>query len=551
MDVEGISWQNVAQRFQKQRLASIPVKWLIPPLRLDELQRSTTRVTELLPRLLSHNELQITSLGVTALAEGIQKGLFSCIQVAEAFCHQAAVAQQLTNCLTEILFTEALDHARRLDDILRSTGKPIGPLHGVPVSVKDHFNIKGQYTTAGYIAYGNMPVKDEDSAIVQILRKAGAVIYTKTTNPQTMMVLETTSNIYGRTVNPYNTHLSPGGSSGGESALLAMNGSPLGVGSDIGGSIRVPAAYTGLYGLKPSAHRVPSAGLVCTGLGAESISGVAGPLAHNVEDLDIFMRIIGDSQPWLKEPVIALPWISQVELMKDRKLTFGIMLWDEVVRPHPYITKALNEVSEKLKNAGHEVIEFKAYDHLRAWEEILLPLYFTDGGSEIKQTLRAGNEPMLPSAKRLLTSPQVKERTMHELWKLNLARDQYRCEYLKKWADTASKSSSNRPMDILICPAATTSGTPHDYKPWWGYSAIWNLLDYCGGIIPVGSVLEADAYPHDYKPVNDLDRENVLLYKGNNYLGMPIGIQLIAKPYEDEKLVGAMDIVDKVVNGSS
>ncbi|PHH76848.1 hypothetical protein CDD82_3780 [Ophiocordyceps australis] len=532
-------------------MASIPVKWLIPPLALDELQRSTTRVVDLLPRLMPHNELQITSLGVTALAEGIQKGLFSCIQVAEAFCHQAAVAQQLTNCLTEIMFTEALDHARRLDDILRSTGKPIGPLHGVPVSIKDHINVKGQYTTAGYVANGNLPVKDQDALIVEILRKAGAVIYTKTTNPQTLMVLETVSNIYGRTLNPYNTKLTPGGSSGGESALLAMNGSPLGVGTDIGGSIRVPAAYTGLYGLKPSSHRVPTPGLVASGIGAESIIGVAGPLAHNVKDLDIFMKVMTDSEPWLKEPVITMPWLSQVESMQDQKLTFGIMLWDEVVRPHPYITKALNEVAEKLKQAGHQVVEFEAYNHLRAWEEILLPLYFTDGASEAKQTLRAGNEPMLPSVKRLLSDAQVKERTMHELWELNKARDRYRREYLIRWADTASKSSSNRPMDILICPAATTSATPHDFKPWWGYSAIWNLLDYCGGVLPVGTVLEADAYPHDYTPVNDLDKENVEIYKNNNYLGMPIGIQLIAKPYEDEKLVGAMAVVDKVVNGSS
>lgn len=327
---------------------------MIPPLKLDETQRSTTRVVDLLPRLLSHHELQITALGASALAAKIRDGEYSCLQVAEAFCHQAAVAQQLTNCLTEIFFTEALDHARHLDDLLKTTGRPIGPLHGVPVSVKDHYNVKGYHTTAGYVSYARFPAKDKDAHIVEIMRNAGAVLYAKTNNPQCMMVLETVSNIYGRTLNPWNTKLGAGGSSGGEGSLLAQHGSPLGVGSDVGGSIRVPAAFNGLYGFKPSGKRVPTSGWECTMVGAESITAVAGPLGHNVQDLELFFQIVSDAKPWLKEPLLAMPWRSQMEALERQKLTIGVMLWDEVVMPHPYITRVVKEVAAKLKRAGHE-----------------------------------------------------------------------------------------------------------------------------------------------------------------------------------------------------
>ncbi|KAK2609124.1 hypothetical protein QQS21_002351 [Conoideocrella luteorostrata] len=536
--------------FQKQRASAIPARWTIPSLKLDETIRFTTRPIDLLPRLLSHHEMQITALGAAELAAKIRNHELSCIQVTEAFCHQAAVAQQLTNCLTEIFFCKAMERARQLDEILKTTGQPVGPLHGVPISIKDHINIKGKYTTSGYIAYaaGN-PVKEHDAPLVEILRNAGAVLYCKTNNPQCMMVLETVNNVYGRTVNPWNNRLGPGGSSGGEGALLAMHGSPLGVGTDVGGSIRIPAAYCGLYGFKPSGKRVSTGGWECTMTGQESIVAVTGPLGHNVDDLELFFQVSCDAKPWLKEPLLPMPWVSQISQMQSQKLRIGVMLWDEVVMPHPYITRVIEEVAQKLKIAGHEVFAFKPYDHKRAWDEILLPLYFTDGGRDIKQTLFAGNEPIFPSAKRLINDPIVRERTIHEVWKLNAARDVYRTEYLQKWADTATSASSGEPMDVLICPVSSVQGTPHDIKPWWGYCSQWNLLDYPCGVIPAGRVLKTDAYPENYEPVNDLDKENMDLYDNELYLDLPVTIQVVAPNLQDEKLMGAMKVIDTIVKG--
>ena len=143
------------------------------------------------------------------------------------------------------MFDNALKRAKELDAHFSKTGTTIGPLHGLPVSLKDNFNIKGFPSSVGFCAWALEPMK-HDSTIVGVLRDLGAVAYVKTNVPTAMMIAESVNNCYGRTVNPHNRALTSGGSSGGESALIAMKGSPLGVGTDIGGSLRIPAACTGL-----------------------------------------------------------------------------------------------------------------------------------------------------------------------------------------------------------------------------------------------------------------------------------------------------------------
>ncbi|GAB1215281.1 hypothetical protein ATERTT37_004467 [Aspergillus terreus] len=221
-----------SQAYQQRRDISIPEKWRLPA---DVLSNLPTDVTGIPREFLSDREIELTECTASQLAKRIAKRETTSVEVTVAFCHRAAIAQQLVNCLTEIFFEDAVHQATELDRVLEETGKPIGPLHGVPFSIKDHYNIKGLRTTAGYISYSKFPPKEKDALVVEILRKAGAVFYVKTNNPQCMMVLETVSNIYGRTLNPKNTKLGAGGSSGGEGALLALRGSPVGLGSDIGG----------------------------------------------------------------------------------------------------------------------------------------------------------------------------------------------------------------------------------------------------------------------------------------------------------------------------
>lgn len=149
------------------------------------------------------------------------------------------------------MYTEGLARAQYLDSYLARTGSTIGPLHGLPISLKDCMVVPPHPASIGMACYANEPTKDE-TVLVSILAKLGAVFYVKTTTPTAMMMMETTSNVWGETRGGYHSGASPGGSSGGEGVLLAMRGSPLGVGTDIGGSIRIPSAFNGLYGLKPS-----------------------------------------------------------------------------------------------------------------------------------------------------------------------------------------------------------------------------------------------------------------------------------------------------------
>lgn len=134
------------------------------------------------------------------------------------------------NCCTEFLTEEALTRARELDEHLARTGRPVGPLHGLPISVKEHLNLKGKPCNAGYVGWINR-VPDVDNVTLKCLKDAGAVIFCRTTQPQTIMHLECSNNISGVTVNAYNRSLTSGGSSGGEGALLGIKGSPLGVGT--------------------------------------------------------------------------------------------------------------------------------------------------------------------------------------------------------------------------------------------------------------------------------------------------------------------------------
>jgi amidase len=259
---EPSSWETQAKIPRKIRDDSL-LK-VQPPLRglPDELPQNS----QLLPSLvLTLRELELTqNYSVNELLAQLRTRKLSSEELTRAFLRRAAVAQHATNCLTELMWDDAIERAKYLD----SLPEPLGPLHGLPISVKEHIGTKGknQQSNASYVAF--VGKHQGSTLLLDTLWDAGCVYFARTAQPQTIMQLETESNIYGRTVNPYNRNLTPGGSSGGESALIGMRGSVLvslaaslfspikalihvkGVGGDIGGSIRVPAAHCGIYGFK-------------------------------------------------------------------------------------------------------------------------------------------------------------------------------------------------------------------------------------------------------------------------------------------------------------
>lgn len=311
---------------------------------------------------MTKDELEIVTNDAAELISSLATGKLSCLAATTAFCKAAAVAHQVTNCLTEIYFAQALAQAKEFDDIFAKTGKPTGALFGVPISLKDQFEIKGTECNMGIASWIGQ-VSKENSVLVDILQNAGAILHCRTNISQALMFGESDNYVYGKTTNPSNRSLTCGGSSGGEGALVAMHGSVVGVGTDLGGSVRVPAAYNGLFGLRPTLHRLPYAGARNTLLGMESIASALGPISPSVTGVSAFVKAVIDAEPWLldaKTPEI--PWRQEMADLKhlknadgtQRKPVYGVMSWDDHVMPWPPMRRALNTTMSAVKNAGLE-----------------------------------------------------------------------------------------------------------------------------------------------------------------------------------------------------
>ncbi|KAF3046200.1 hypothetical protein E8E11_008429 [Didymella keratinophila] len=529
-------WTDIANEAQRYRDATISALSPPAPEVPSELPKNTLHVPE---QLLEPFVISITELPPEELLLRLSRGQLSALQVTTAFLQRAAVAQGLSNCLTELLPSLALERAKELDAYFHQYQRPIGPLHGLPISLKEHLGLQGLRCTTGYVSHWDTIAK-EDAHIVQVLHDAGAVFHCRTTVPQTMMHLETDSNLYGVTTNPYNSNLTSGGSSGGEGALVALRGSCLGVGSDVGGSIRSPAANCGVFGLKPTAFRVPTDGWGYMMAGADTVETVLGPLSTTLEGVKLFMKVIIDSEPWLEEPaLIPMPWRSFV-VPEDRPLRVGVLWHDGIVRPHPPVTRALKQVTEALKGHNVDIVDFPPHLHDEAWA-ILSSLYYPDGGEADSEDIASSGEPWRPLSKWIIKDNLcVKKLSVGELAYWFEEREAYRKEYALHW--------KKHGIDALLCPVGPGVAPEHNSAKYWSYTSQWNLLDYPGLVFPVFKVhKDVDAWNGDEQILGKLDQENKELWDPEEFHGAPVGLQLVGRRFEDERIVAILEhITDKV-----
>lgn len=209
---------------------------------------------------------------------------------------------------------EAEQRAAELDAFLRTSGNIVGPLHGLPVSLKDRFHVTGLDSSCGYVSWiGDPKSEDDEGNLVKNLRKAGAIFIAKTNVPMSMLIGETTNNIVGSTINPFNRYLTAGGASGGEAALLAMRGSPIGWGTDIAGSIRIPCGFNNLYGIRPSFGRISATGLADNLPGLPTASSVIGPMSTDLTSLVQLMKWLINCNAWQDDcKVVDMPWRDSI-----------------------------------------------------------------------------------------------------------------------------------------------------------------------------------------------------------------------------------------------
>ncbi|KJZ79193.1 hypothetical protein HIM_01344 [Hirsutella minnesotensis 3608] len=492
--------------------------------------------------LLTPLELEMTSQNVESLLQKYRQGTWRVEDVIVAFLKRAVIGQKLLNFATEFLADPALQLARHLDETFSRTGALVGPLHGVPISIKEHISIKGTICTSAFVCNaGN--IAEEDAHIVRLLKEAGAVILFRTNQPQAIMHLDCSNNITGTTFNPFDRRLSPGGSSGGEGAALAFRCSMIGVGTDIGGSIRCPAAFCGTYGFKPTSLRLPGGGLQGIFGGQESVLGCVGPLTNSLEDAVYFQKVMLDRKPWDTEPsLLPVPWRDVGP--PPPTLTIGIMFDDSIIKPHPPITRALLAAEQRLSSAGVKCVRWSPHRHDEG-VGIVRRFYVADGGVRMRRLLEASGEPTHPLTEHVLSFSNGKGLSVVENWELNEKRDAIRTEYLALM--------QARGVDVILCPTYVGVGTLQGQAKCWSYTAMWNFLDYPAVVFPSGLRVdkEVDVFDTSYSPRSSDDEREWKAYDADLFDGVPIALQLVGKRFHDEELLKAARIVEEALGKRS
>ena len=325
---------------------------------------------------------------------------------------------------------------------------------------------------------------------------------------------ETFNNVFGRTSNPYNRSLTSGGSSGGEGALIAMKGSPLGVGSDsktlhcpafyilmlhyvVGGSIRIPSAFNGLYGLRPSYNRIPYRGSANSLEGIDSHPSVLGPMTNSMDGIKTFMKSVIGAKPWKKDPLaVNQPWkdgaYDLVEYGGGKQLVFGIIWDDRTTKPHPPIIRGLEMTRDALLKAGHKgkcvppsfssysyflgklVVDWKPHKHADL-VGCTRAIWRAGASEDYAAVISISGEPLITtmnldpkgpvSSKTMSFRPLPQDMSAYGLWQVHKMRASLRGEYLDHWNKTVDETGTGRPVDAIIAPAAAWAAPPHG-KNW-------------------------------------------------------------------------------------
>ncbi|KDE06814.1 hypothetical protein MVLG_02850 [Microbotryum lychnidis-dioicae p1A1 Lamole] len=523
---------------------------------------------------------QVLSVGAAGLSEKLYSTKnWSAKSVLLVYISQALRAHAKSNLLTEVMFKAAWDRASQLDDDFNETKQKRGRLYGCPISIKDHLDVKGVDTTVGFTYKHGVPA-EQDAPLVSALIEAGANPFVKTNIPQTMLSFECANPLFGVTTNPHDSTRTPGGSSGGEAALLASDASSLGIGSDIGGSLRIPAHYSGCYGLKPTIGRTPTHGIHGANPGFETIAVSCGPMGRSVADLEVGMRCLVDhSAKYTKiEGMIPLPWR---ELDMPKKLKFGYYQHDGVVRNSPACARALQMSIDALRKKGHEVVEIPTPDVVRGLE---LFIALTSAGNyetllgSVRDDPREGflwllDAPLkYPRWFRNIVAGGI-ERFMgdHVFPRIIRALGRRTVTETQAWAherqvyayEVRRQLFETHGLDgLLTAPQATPAlkcETTWDISTIAVSTFLWNVVDSTAGVLPVTFVdPEKDALTPEFMDLLRTDPGSQLIegrlygpkaarYNSKEMEGVPVGVQIIAAKYEEEKVIKMMAILDEAL----
>jgi amidase len=451
--------------------------------------------------------MELTSFSATTLARFIRTNLVSSVAVVDAHLARLEAVNPKLNAVIQLQAEAARQQARAADEAV-SRGERLGPLHGIPITLKDSLDTADMVSTWGTAGRADF-TPEHDATVVTRLRAAGAIILGKTNTPEFTLAGITNNDVYGRTNNPYDVERSPAGSSGGAGAILAAGGSALDLGSDTGGSIRMPSHYCGIAGIKPTSGRVPRTGhAISFEVGALDAFTQIGPMARHVEDLNLVLSIIAG--PDGHDPAVVPAPLGDSQDVSVRDLRVAFFTDNGIKSPSPDTVSTVRAAASVLADHGVSVTEDRPQGVSDA-ERLWYSLYLADGGAWIRQLIHAAGTEHMSSALDWMQTAQPVSLTefTQEMSRWN----SYRGEML----------AFMEPYDVLLCPVSATPATRHDDPdgPDFTYTFAHNLTGWPGAVVRCGASTE----------------------------GLPIGVQIVARPWREDVALAVAHYLETNLGG--
>lgn len=448
----------------------------------------------------------------TKLAQAIRAKQVSVKEVVEAHLQRIETVNPSLQAVVQLATDRALDEARSADFAL-AQGESLGPLHGVPMTIKDSLDTSGVISTGG-TSGRTQYIPEKDATVVARLRAAGAILLGKTNTPELTLAGETNNLIYGQTNNPYDLSRSPGGSSGGAGAIIAAGGSPFDIGSDTGGSIRLPAHFCGIAGIKPTSGRVPRTGhVVPFGLGAVDALTQNGPMARYVEDLELILPIIS-GMDWCDPAIVPVP-LGNTQDVKLPGLRVAMHTDNGIMSPTPETIQAVQRAANVLSEAGLTVCEARPSALVQA-ADLGNALSSADGRAWTRRLLsKSGTTELHPWLSRRME--EAKPMEVGDFTGLLEDVDAYRSEMLGFFRD----------YDAILAPVCAFPAPPHgatmdaEMRLGFSYTGAYNLTGWPGSVVRGGVSPE----------------------------GLPIGVQVVARPWREDVALTLAQCLETALGG--
>ena len=449
----------------------------------------------------------------TRLARAILDREVSAEEVVNATIERIESVNPLINAVVQLRPDAARSEAREADALL-ARGEIRGPLHGLPITIKDAFETEGIISTSGTKGRASFMPTEDDAAVAR-LRAAGAIILGKTNVPELSLAFESDNLIYGRTNNPYDLSRTPGGSSGGEAAIIAAGGSPLGLGSDLAGSIRLPSHFCGIAGLKPTTGRVPRTGNFPPRGGLSTDLSQAGPMARRVEDLALMLPLIV-GMDWRDPTVVPMPLGSPASVdLKGLRVAFHTD--NGIATPTQETIGIVRSAARALTDTGI-IVEEARPDGIEETYELMHSILGADGGAGLEGLLRmAGTietHPLLQRVQKLLSPRAI---STAELGAVLLRLYRFRSRML----------AFMEQYDAIISPACVHPAMSHGNS----------FEDAAGAAFSYTMTYNLTGWP------------SVVVRGGTSPEGLPIGVHIAARPWREDVALAIASEIEKTTGG--